>query len=161
MAAPRLTFLYPNFFRSIRSCEPNASRPLRDAPHHQSAQKAGFHTTARKRQQTHAQRYGPATDLPPPHLGDGKVMPSKDITKDPKPSAPIKADKKTGPMEQKPEVKKPVKEAKEEANAPSDAPISPKDIKKRPAELDAGESHPKEVPQDGPLKEGASKPLEK
>jgi len=160
MAAPRLTFLYPNFFRSIRSCEPHASRPLRDAPHHRTAQKAGFHSTARKRQETYAQRYGPASDLPPPHLGDAKVTTSKDITKDPKPSAPIKAEKKTEPAEPKPEVKKTEKEAKREANATSDGRSSPKDITKRPAELDAGESHPKELAHDGPPREGASKPLE-
>lgn len=160
MSTTRLTFLYPQFFRSIRACEPKASHHLREVPNPPSLPKAGFHTSARKREQTYAQRYGPATEPLPPNLRDGKRIPLTDTPKDPKSPEPIKAEKKTETAGPKTEVKKTGKEDKKEANATPDNLSSPKDIPNQPAELDASEAHPQELAQDAPPKGCASNPPE-
>lgn len=62
MALPRLPFLYPNFLRSVRSCEP-PSRPRR------LLSQSGFYTSSHQHgQDTYPRRYGPAAEsqLPPP-----------------------------------------------------------------------------------------------
>ncbi len=70
MATPRLPFLYPNFLRAVRSCEPTTRHSLR-APRaalSKPQRKARLHTSARWQQDAIPQRYGPAItqDLPPP-----------------------------------------------------------------------------------------------
>ncbi len=69
MATPRLPFLYPNFFRSIKSCEPTTWRSIRTPPTQKQGRTARLHTSQRRAQDTQHQRYGPATAdarLPPP-----------------------------------------------------------------------------------------------
>src|SRR5438045_1538718 len=69
MATPRLPFLYPNLFRSIKSCEPNTWRSIRKPPTQKRSHRAGLHTSQRIAQDTFPQRYGPAAgepQLPPP-----------------------------------------------------------------------------------------------
>ena len=70
MASPRLPFLYPNFLRAVRSCEPTTRQSLR-TPRVTLAKprrKARLHTSVRRQQEAIPQRYGPAVtqDLPPP-----------------------------------------------------------------------------------------------
>lgn len=63
MATPRLPFLYPNWMRAIRSCQPTTYRSFRPlVPRHK------FHTSCRRNQQSYHRRYGPAVDpnIPPP-----------------------------------------------------------------------------------------------
>lgn len=79
MATPRLPFLYPNFLRAIRSCEPQTYRSIKNPP--QSALKRKrLHTSSCLKQEAYASRYGPAAtpDLPPP----------------PKPTEPLITDQK-------------------------------------------------------------------
>ena len=69
MATPRLPFLYPNFFRSIKSCEPTTWRSIRTPPTQKQGRKARLHTSQRRAQDTQHLRYGPAVGesrLPPP-----------------------------------------------------------------------------------------------
>ncbi|KAJ9603351.1 hypothetical protein H2200_012129 [Cladophialophora chaetospira] len=70
MAAPRLPFLYSNFLRAVRSCEPTTRGSLRvsSVPAAKLPPKANLHTSARRDQDTIPQRYGPAAshNLPPP-----------------------------------------------------------------------------------------------
>lgn len=69
MANPRLPFLYPNLFRSIKSCEPNTWRSIRTSPSQKRCLKASLHTSQRRAQETFPHRYGPAAGeprLPPP-----------------------------------------------------------------------------------------------
>lgn len=66
MVASRLPFLYPNFVRSIRTCEPTTYRSLR-LPTQNHGSHAGFHSGKRCEQEQYHQRYGPAAEprLPP------------------------------------------------------------------------------------------------
>ena len=88
MATPRLTFLYPNLFRSIKSCEPNTWRSLRTPHTPKRSRRAGLHTSPRRAQETVPQRYGPAAGeprLPPPSkpiepLFSNQQEPKKEIT---------------------------------------------------------------------------------
>lgn len=80
MATPRLSFLYPNFLRAVRACEPTTHRSLRSPPAVKS-RKAAFHTTARRPQEVIVQRYGQAAtqNLPPPGKpGEEVVQTDKD-----------------------------------------------------------------------------------
>ncbi|KAK2764946.1 hypothetical protein FQN54_008645 [Arachnomyces sp. PD_36] len=61
MVASRLPFLYPNFVRSIRSCEPTTYRSLRLPPQNHGSH-AGFHSGRRREQEQYHQRYGPAAE---------------------------------------------------------------------------------------------------
>ncbi|KIW20652.1 hypothetical protein PV08_01229 [Exophiala spinifera] len=69
MATQRLPFLYPNFLRAVRACEPKTHHSLRSPPVSKSPRKARLHTTARRQQEAIPQRYGPAAgsqNVPPP-----------------------------------------------------------------------------------------------
>lgn len=69
MATPRLSFLYPNLFRSIKSCEPTTWRSIRTPPNPKRVRKARLHTSQSSPQDTVHQRYGAAAAevrLPPP-----------------------------------------------------------------------------------------------
>ena len=79
MATPRLSFLYPNFFRAIRSCEPQTYRSIGNSSKSTRRKAAGLHTSTHRSQQAHTSRYGPAAtqNLPPP----------------PKPSEPLYTEK--------------------------------------------------------------------
>src|SRR5438105_2454358 len=70
MATPRLLFLYPNLFRSIKSCEPNTLRSLRNPPSPNRSRRDRLPISQYRGQETLPQRYGPAAGgdprLPPP-----------------------------------------------------------------------------------------------
>ena len=163
MSAPRLPFLYPHLFRSLRFAE---SYALLRAPAYtiSVAQNRNFHKTSRKRQETYAQRYGPATEPSPP------------------PRIPQKPDDRKLPeVAQKPTKSRRGKEKDVNANSPALGPEdhSPSKVTKesiindsqgldnaeemdKVAQLivrDAEESHPKEVIR-GPRQEATTTPLE-
>lgn len=161
MATPRLTFLYPNFFRSIRACEPNVSRPFHDAPHHRPVSKAAFHSSTRSRQETHAQRFGPATESPlPPPLSAGKPITAKETIKDLKATTPTTPEKKTiESVQAKPAPKTTTTatetEVKKEVDAKSPDRSRSKDPKPTPAHSDAGASRSTKFAQDVLSKDAA------
>ncbi|KAJ5674701.1 uncharacterized protein N7477_004635 [Penicillium maclennaniae] len=88
MATPRLPFLYPNWMRAIRSCQPTTNRSCRPF-----ASRHRFHTSCRRHQQSYHRRYGPAVDpnIPPPRRPgeaplkqDGEYTPvNPDVTDQP------------------------------------------------------------------------------
>lgn len=79
MVASRLPFLYPNFVRSIRSCEPTTYRSLR-LPAQNHGSHAGFHSGTRCCQEQYHQRYGQAAEprLPPKAPPEDPPQPTKD-----------------------------------------------------------------------------------
>ncbi|EHY56988.1 hypothetical protein HRR83_001945 [Exophiala dermatitidis] len=82
MATTRLPFLYPNFFRAVRACEPTTYHSIRAPPANnaQSARKARLHTSVRRQQDAVPQRYGPAASeshLPPPQKPSDSSKPAK------------------------------------------------------------------------------------
>ncbi|KAL8830538.1 MAG: hypothetical protein Q9170_005690 [Blastenia crenularia] len=158
MAAPKLTFLYPHLFkpRALRESIP-ICQSSRD-----SRQKVGFSTTVRRREETYAQRYGPAAEpqlLPPSQppatndLGRDKTLASA-IEKEVK--APVaKQEEKKAEQAPAKDESKPKKGAEQSGTSSSleKPPVGPKAPK-----LDASESHPKEtIPR--PPKEMSTKPL--
>ncbi|KAJ6134140.1 Protein of unknown function DUF1640 [Penicillium sp. IBT 18751x] len=80
MATPRLPFLYPNWMRAIRSCQPTTYRSFRPF-----ASRHRFHTSCRRHQQSYHRRYGPAVDpnIPPPRRpGEAPVKQDGEHTPD-------------------------------------------------------------------------------
>lgn len=78
MANPRLPFLWPNFFRAVRACEPTTYRSIRTPPSTgKPTRKAKFHSTSRRCQEAIVQRYGQAAtqNLPPPSKPDETLSP--------------------------------------------------------------------------------------
>ncbi|OCT50513.1 hypothetical protein CLCR_07192 [Cladophialophora carrionii] len=91
MATSRPPFLYPNFLRAVRACEPTTYRSIRTPPAAAAKprRKARIHTSARRQQDVIPQRYGPAAatqNLPPPSKPGDAQAPQlegpKDQTKD-------------------------------------------------------------------------------
>ena len=169
MSIPRLNFLYPHLFHSIKTSEPIISRRSLRA-HPKQGCSAGFSSTARSKQETYAQRYGPANEpippsqLPtsPPQSSANKEEPeslSTAIEKEVKAAPPLKQDAKQNPPTSK-ELEQPVKEVTPEVSKLKMDTVAPKS-QERPTELDAAESHPKErlaVPSKGIAE---AKPLER
>ncbi|KAF9245150.1 hypothetical protein DTO006G1_9654 [Penicillium roqueforti] len=58
MATPRLPFLYPNFMRAVRSCEPRTYRSIR-IPYRLNQR---FHTSQQQERASYQRRYGPAVE---------------------------------------------------------------------------------------------------
>lgn len=157
MSIPRLTFLYPHLFKSLRVHDAGlVLQPLRVGPSHLS--KAGFSTTSTRKQETYPQRYGTAAEPQPPP--SGTQMPEKPpndktlagaIEKEV--NAPNKQEEKKqiqAPPKKDPPEKDPDKtasEPKEEADKSRDQEIDAalRDPSKRATELDAAESTPKEA----------------
>ncbi|KAL8684943.1 MAG: hypothetical protein Q9218_008061 [Villophora microphyllina] len=155
MSGPRLTFLYPSFLRPRMLCESAAAyRSLRDSGSRRP--KATFSTSARRRHETYAQRYGQAAEpqLPPPSqppvpndLGREKSLAGA-FEKEVKAPAPKQEEKKT---EQRPQPKETSKPTEEEADREEAEPSSSQEKEKSPPstqpqqKLDASESHPKET----------------
>ena len=78
MSGPRLLFLYPPLYQSLKIQETHtALRTIPKATFHLSRKK--FHNTTRRREEVYAQRYGPAAEqLPPPIQGGslGSIPPN-------------------------------------------------------------------------------------
>ena len=159
MSIPRLTFLYPHIYKSIRSCEPTVTQPLREVRRSSSKQLAAFHKSARSGQETIAQRYGTATGpQPPPPLpysvGGGPALETK-------PERGATGQAKQEGQKVEPAIGKDMQKSNQDGrdDLKTTKPASPStDTPSRPHELDAAESHPKEPRE--PVKEGVSKPLE-
>ena len=174
MSIPRLTFLYPHLFKSLRAHQPGlVSQPLRIGPNHLS--KAAFSTSVAPTQEAYPQRYGTAAEpqQPPP----GTPMPEKPrndeslagaIEKEV--STPNKQEEKkqtTAPPKKHPEKKEPDNtspEPKDEGDKSRDGEIDTalRDPSKRAIDLDASESTPKDATQAAEAAETArrTKPLE-
>ncbi|KIV77007.1 hypothetical protein PV11_08847 [Exophiala sideris] len=80
MATPRLSFLYPNFLRAVRACEPTTYQSIRFPPASKYNRKTNLHTSAHRRQDAIPQRYGPAagSGLPPPPKPEEPLTPKED-----------------------------------------------------------------------------------
>ena len=160
MSIPRLTFLYPHIFKSIRACEPTVAPPLPKLRRASQKQLAGFHNSARSGQDIHAQRYGTATEgrLPPPppplpySLGGGPALETK-----PEQGEAVQAKQEGAEPELGKNMQESSQDGPDDLKTTKPATLST-DSSTRPRILDAAESHPKEPPE--PVKEGARKPLE-
>ncbi|KAL8658325.1 MAG: hypothetical protein Q9202_007590, partial [Teloschistes flavicans] len=171
MSGPRLTFLYPSSFKPNPFGESTAAtrplRHLRSRPH-----KYPLSTSARRKQETYAQRYGSATEpqLPPPsqppvpnHLGREKSLAGA-FEKEVKAPASTATEQKAESKAQPKETSKPTKEAAK----PQEPNPSPSEEKEKPPteiqtqqKLDPSESHPKETPTTtSALEPRDSKPLD-
>ncbi|KAI4193789.1 MAG: hypothetical protein LQ350_008153 [Teloschistes chrysophthalmus] len=158
MSGPRLTFLYPSLFKPALFREPTAAagrlRHLKPSPH-----KYTLSTSAPRKQETYAQRYGSATEpqLPPPSqppvpndLGREKSLAGA-FEKEVKAPASTNKEQKAEAKAQSKETSKPMKEAaKPKESEPSP---SPSEGKEKPSidaqaqqKLNPTESPPKENP---------------
>ena len=154
MCSPRLLFLYPHLFKTVRALEPCALRPLPTS----TSRPRKFHTPTRRRQESYAQRYVPAAEPPLP-----PSMPlSRDVKKETNPASTSKASERQGnDTAGKGSAQPPMEQKKDPASTREAPPPRAKEREKTPrsAEMDAAESHPKE-PADGPIREGPRQPLE-
>ena len=174
MSIPRLTFLYPHLFKSLRVHHAGlVSQPLRVGPNHLS--KAAFSTTSPPAQEAYPQRYGTAAEPQPPPPGTpmpenppndeslaGAIEKEVDI-----PNKQEEKKQTTAPPKKEPEKKEPDKtasEPKDEGDKSRDGEIDTalRDPSKRATELDASESTPKDAVQAAEAAETArrTKPLE-
>ncbi|KAL8729435.1 MAG: hypothetical protein Q9181_005004 [Wetmoreana brouardii] len=148
MSTPRLTFLYPQLYRPRRLHEPAAvycsvrdSSPL--------PRRASLSTAAWRKQETYAQRYGPAAEsqLPPPSqppvpndLGREKSLAGA-FEKEVKAPAPKQGEKKA---EQAPS-KQPSKSKEEPKDSRASSANANPPIGEQAKTLDASETRPKET----------------
>ena len=157
MSIPRLTFLYPHLFKSLRVRDAGlVLQPLRVGPSHLS--KAAYSTTSPRTQEAYPQRYGTAAEPQPPP--SGTQMPEKPpndkslagaIEKEV--NAPNRQDEKKqikAPPKKDPPEKYPdrtASEVQEEADKSRDEEIDAalRDPSKRATELDASGSTSKEA----------------
>jgi len=152
MSIPRLTFLYPHLFKPARLCDSGrAIQPLRAGQNH--LQRAGISTTNSRRQETYAQRYGTAAEPQPPPQRPS--MPPKSQDDRSLAGAIEKEVKGPAKQEEKKQIEAPP--TKEPEKRPSDTDDNPdksrdsaiddslRDPAKRATELDASESHPKQI----------------
>ena len=157
MSLPRLPFLYPQLFKQAALHENSlliGQFPTRRS--YSKVQKAAISTTRSRKQETFAQRYGSATEPQPPPLSSS--MPPKpqedtsladSIEKEVQPPGQRDEPKKIGaPPQQRENPSKSTQEAaKDNADSSRDDAITPtlRDPSQRASELDASESHPKEM----------------
>ena len=135
MANPRLPFLYPNFMRAIRSCEPTTYRSIRIPSN--GSRHVPFHTSRRKSQEAYHRRYGPAAEanLPPP------PRPKGDTSDKTPPSTP--AAKDTGEASSKPSPPEPQSQAQDRESKDNAIETSSRDKTKETAEsAEQAESKP-------------------
>ncbi|MCJ1385139.1 hypothetical protein MMC17_008258 [Xylographa soralifera] len=164
MSAPRLPFLYPHLFRSLRIAE--SYTPLR-APAHTitAAQSRQFHETSRKRQEAYAQRYGPATEPSPlprlPQKSEDRKLP--EVAQQPAKSRRGKeSDALANSPALNPEGRSPSKVTKESTDIDNTQGRDKAEEIDKVSQLivrDAEESHPKEAIR-GPRQEATTTPLE-
>ncbi len=152
MSIPRLTFLYPHIFKSLRVHHAGlVSQPLRVGPNHLS--KAAFSTTSPPTQEAYPQRYGTAAEPQPPP--SGTPVPEKPRNDNSLAGAIEKEVNTPNKQEEKKQIRAPPKkepdktasEPKDEADKSRDDEIDAalRDPSKRATELDASESTPKEA----------------
>ena len=169
MSIPRLTFLYPHLFKSLRVHHTRlVSQPLRVGPNHLS--KAAFSTTSPPTQEAYPQRYGTAAEPQPPPSG----TPVPENPRNDKSLAGAIEQEVNAPnkQEEKKQIKAPPKkdpdktasDPKDEADKSRDGEIDAtlRDPSQRATELDASESTPKDAAEAAEAAETArrTKPLE-
>ncbi|MCJ1340278.1 hypothetical protein MMC09_005572 [Bachmanniomyces sp. S44760] len=152
MSSPRLSFLYPYFLRPIS--KPAAVNRY-CAPGSQKAHHRGIQTTIRCRQETFAQRYGPATDPQDLPLSSKELKESTDFKK---------VRTRTKPAQQaKADQVKHASNSREQGQPDGNPSLEGTDTAKQKATqstiLDAEESHPQEETTSH-LRVGNDKPLE-
>ncbi|KAG2418820.1 hypothetical protein HFD88_001921 [Aspergillus terreus] len=131
----KLPFLYPNFMRAIRSCEPTTYRSIRIPSN--GSRHVPFHTSRRKSQEAYHRRYGPAAEanLPPP------PRPKGDTSDKTPPSTP--AAKDTGEASSKPSPPEPQSQAQDRESKDNAIETSSRDKTKETAEsAEQAESKP-------------------
>ena len=152
MSIPRLTFLYPHLFKSLRVHDPRLSlQPL--CAGHKPISRAGLSTTSPRTQETYPQRYGTAAEPQPPP--SGTPVPEKPRNDKTLAGAIEKEVNAPNKQEEKKQIEAPPKkdpdktasEPKNEADKSRDGEIDAalRDPSKRATELDASESTPKEA----------------
>ena len=169
MSIPRLTFLYPHLFKSLRVHHTRlVSQPLRVGPNHLS--KAAFSTTSPPTQEAYPQRYGTAAEPQPPPSG----TPVPENPRNDKSLAGAIEQEVNAPnkQEEKKQIKAPPKkdpdktasDPKDEADKSRDGEIDAalRDPSQRATELNASESTPKDAAEAAEAAETArrTKPLE-
>ena len=170
MSAPRLTFLYPHLFSPARVHTSSlALKPLR--PTQTPFQKAGISTTRPQKQETYPQRYGTAAEPQPPPSMLPKPQEQKSlagvIEREVKGDTKSEQKKTSAPPSKEPEKEatlEPNDKKKERSEFSRDAAIKAtlRDPSVRATELNASESHPKQLSPDSfsDDKARAAKPLE-
>ena len=157
MSIPRLTFLYPQLFRPLLTQEiPNISRPI--ACPSSTIWTRQFHKSNKRRQETYAQRYGPAAEPgPPPQIPQDSQLRQLPVPLPADVASPANRDGAKSKPEQLADISsKPTKNASSTAGPA----LSEPEVKdSRQAVLDANEAHPKEIV-NGTSQEASSKPLE-
>lgn len=168
MSIPRLTFLYPHLFSPVRVHKTGLTvKPLRATQ--TPFQTAGINTTRPHREETYAQRYGTAAEpLPPPgmpskpqkeHSLAGAI--EKEVKSDTKPD---RKKIEASPSKEPEKKSAPETKDKEKPDTSRDAAITTtmRDPSTRATELNASESHPKQLsPQSiSDNKARTAKPLE-
>ena len=152
MSIPRLTFLYPHLFKSLRVHDAGlVLQPLRIGPNRLS--KAGFSTTGACKQETYPQRYGTAAEPQPPP--SGTPVPEKPRNDKSLAGAIEKEVNTPNKQEEEKQIRAPPKkdpdktasEPKDEADKSRDGEIDValRDPSKRATELNASESTPEEA----------------
>ena len=127
MSVPRLTFLYPHLFHSIKKPESVISRHTVRV-HRQVGCTAVFSSTSKSKQEAYAQRYGPANQPhPPPQLP---------------PSSPQSTTEKEEPKSLSTAIEKEVKAAPPQKQDEKKAPTAPKEPDEPPTEASSGGSNP-------------------
>ena len=154
MSVPRLTFLYPHLFKSVTTSDPSLIRRCPRFLSKKEGRAAGFASTSISKQETYAQRYGPANEPHPPTQLPLSNSPGSSGKEDPKSlSTVIEKEVKTPPsalkqddQKARPASKDPEKEAeKPTPEKPSTSSVSSSTAPSNQATaLDASESHPKE-----------------
>lgn len=154
MSVPRLTFLYPHLFTTAKAHEFRASlRCVRAG--RRAEQRTGLSTSAERRQETYAQRYGPANDpMPPPPLpppppqaqgsSDGPKSLATAIEKEVQTPNTKRDDKKTDSTPKATDATASVKAPQETKPSPDATSTSSPQDSDESARVDASESHPKE-----------------
>lgn len=156
MSVPRLTFLYPHLFTTARASEFRASHRCVRAGR-TAEQRAGLSISAKRRQETYAQRYGPANDpMPPPPLpppppqdqssSDGPKSLATAIETEVKSPNTKRDDKKakTDPTPRATEEAASAKPQQETQQSPDATSTPSPQNPDKSASVDASESHPKQ-----------------
>ena len=157
MSVPRLTFLYPHIFKPLLTQEyPIVLRPI--ARPSSTTRTRQFHKSNQRRQETYAQRYGPAAEpAPPPQLPQNNHDRQLPV---PLPADVASPAKRDGAKPKSDRLADTTPSPKKNANSTADPAPSELEAKVlRQVVLDADEAHPKEIVNSA-SPEASSKPLE-
>ena len=151
MSAPRLTFLYPHLFKPLLTQDvPIVLRPI--------VRPRQFHKSNKRRQETYAQRYGPAAEsAPPPQIPQDPYHRQLPVPLPADVASPTKRDAVKPKCDR---VADTTSKLTKIANSTADTTASEPEVDvSRQGLLDADETHPKETINTA-KPEPSSKPLE-